>query len=164
LTDERLDRPYDDPTAQRRGRDHARDPPANPGGADSTAPTFTKASVILEEAGSPARDFDIINANANANANKGGIAAGARLHLVVTATDLESGVPATPATSTTALGIDSAVDPIAATGCATTGRPGSGPINIRGNISVTVTNGAQTPATSTSSVFTFDYVDVGRAH
>jgi hypothetical protein len=53
--------------------------------------------------------------------------------------------------------LDSVVDPIAMTGCATN-KPGWGPVNIRGNVRISATNSA---GTSTSKSFLFDYTNVG---
>jgi len=68
-------------------------------------------------------------------------------------------VPAIPtAPGTTTLKVDSVVDPIAMiTDCNTT-KPGSGPVNIRGNVRISATNSA---GTSTSKSFLFDYQNVG---
>jgi hypothetical protein len=169
-------------------------PPSNPGGEDATGPTFTKAAVRVEGPGAPVHDFDIITNGANqgslASVNtlhlivtaadpESGITSvtissnltwqcsvGSDSEIIGTPNNvpLPFTAPTSPASAVTAFGIDSTVDPIAATGCAVTSRPGSGPINIRGFIQVTATNGAKTPAAVTSMRFTFDYADVGRAH
>jgi len=67
--------------------------------------------------------------------------------------------PAIPtnATSASALNIDSVVDPIAMTGCATV-KKGWGPVFIRGFVRVKAVNSA---GTTVSKTFTFDYQNVG---
>jgi hypothetical protein len=68
----------------------------------------------------------------------------------------------TPAITTTpnstVQNIDSVVDIVAMSGCSTA-KPGHGPVNIRGFLRVTATNGAG--LTTKSSTFTFDYQNVG---
>jgi hypothetical protein len=64
-------------------------------------------------------------------------------------------IPTAP--NSTSVNVNSVVDPIAMTGCATS-KPGWGPINIRGNVRISATNSA---GTSTSKSFLFDYQNVG---
>jgi hypothetical protein len=64
-------------------------------------------------------------------------------------------IPTTP--NSTSVKVDSVVDPIAMTGCATN-QPGWGPVNIRGNVKISATNSV---GTSPSKSFIFDYANVG---
>lgn len=65
--------------------------------------------------------------------------------------------PIPTAPNSTSVKVDSVVDPVVMTGCATN-KPGWGPVNIRGNVRVSATNSA---GTSTSKSFIFDYTNVG---
>lgn len=62
-----------------------------------------------------------------------------------------------PGSAITPMQINLRADPVGQTGCDRSG--GNGPVGISGFVRVTATNGAASPATTTSMTFIFDYED-----